>query len=259
MRALHICLAGILAPVLLASATPGRDVPDPRTTPYARAPGLTALMDWVTFHLSFDGESFMPDMAAGAARPQLLGKPEFAPGVVGRAAAIGGTAAAIFPREGNFSLTGQGAASLWVCPVAWNHTSDGNVTLLMTSNSSFYVQRQGPLHGPDGRVQRHEGIQLLCLSPKTGNQCVMHGCGSWKNGEWHLLVVNWRWPRLELSVDGGAFSAAAVPRLPDESVFGNLIVGAQHGPRTLLDEVFLYRRPLTEEEVRLIWETLRPR
>lgn len=247
--------------LLLATVAAADNQVGPRKTPYARMPELAELMDWVTFAMTFDGERFAPEMAAGDAVNQRTSNAEFTRGVAGLAAVIGGGhgGAGLFARAGNFPVERQGAVSLWICPLEWNHTNDANVTFVTTSNAAFYVQRQGPLYKPDGQAQRHEALQFLCLSPQTGHTHVAQDCHGWKNGEWHLLVANWRWPQMEFSVDGGPFAAKAVVRMPAEDTFGNLCVGAQHGPRTLLDEVFIYRRPLSENEVKVIWETLRPR
>ncbi len=224
----------------------------------SRIAELDPLMNSVVFHLSFDGGNFGPDVATGSSAARVLGKPSFAPGMAGQAAVIGnGGAAAVFSRAANFPITQRGAVSLWVCPQEWNHRDDDNVVFLMTGNASFYLERQGTLHKPDGQAQRHEALLLLCLSPITGHASVAHNCSDWKNNEWHFLAANWQWPLLELSVDGGPFQAKAVVRAPTEQTFGDLIVGAQHGPRTLLDEVTVYRRPLTETEARLLWQNPR--
>lgn len=226
--------------------------------PAPRISELDPLMDCVTFHLSFDGGKFTPDVAAGSGDGKLSGTPAFAPGVSGQAAVIGdGGAGVIFPRAGNFPVTRRGGVSLWICPQEWNHRDNGNTVFLMTSNASFYLERQGPLYKPDGQAQRIEALLMLCLSPVTGHASIEQNCSGWKNGEWHFLAANWQWPVMEFSLDGEPFQAKAVVRPPTEQTFGDLIIGAQHGPRTLLDELTIYRRPLTETEVRLLWKNPR--
>jgi hypothetical protein len=243
-------MKGILPVVMLCATAWAQQVP--------HISELDPLMDCVTFHVSFDGGKFAPDVAAGSGDGKLSGKLAFAPGVSGQAAVIGkGGAGALFPRAGNFPATRRGAITMWVCPQEWNHREDDNIVFLMTSNASFYLQRQGPLYKPDGQPRRHEALQFLCLSKITGNAGATHNCSGWKNGEWHFLAANWQWPVMEFSLDGGPFDAAAVVRPPTEQTFGDLIIGAQHGPRTLLDEVTIYRRTLTETEARLLWQNPR--
>ncbi|MBM3497809.1 MAG: hypothetical protein FJX74_03975, partial [Armatimonadetes bacterium] len=132
---------GLLALGALTPAAWADQLPlDPRADPYVADPALRSLVDWVTFRLTFDGDSLMPDMAAGAWEPTLHGSPQFADGVKGRALVAGGeSGGALFPRELNAPLTTRGAISLWLCPLEWTHDNGGNTEFLMTTNASFYL------------------------------------------------------------------------------------------------------------------------
>jgi len=246
--------SGLRLVFFLAGVVPAAVQPDPRENVYFRTPGLRALLDWVTFYQSFDRENLIPDMAGGDWTPRPLGQPEFAPGLLGQAL-VAGTGAVLYPAAGNFPVGTRGAVSLWVGPVQWDHRHAGLTNLVLSSTAVLYLERQGPLLHPDGQWERQECLLFGLQGPLSGN--VMGGCTDWADGEWHLLVANWSWPRLELSVDGGPFAASELPRKPDPAAFGDLILGSEGGDRTLLDEVFCYRRPLTEGEARLIYETLR--
>jgi len=235
------------------------DVTDPRAAPYFANPDLRVLMDWVSFRLTFDGDSMTPEMAAGASAFTPMGTPQFTDGVVGRALVCApGSGGAIYTPASNATLATRGAVSLWVCPVDWTRDQGDNTVLVMTTNSSFYVQRQGPLHNPDGSLVRAEGLQFLMLSELTGNNCLMLGTENWPAGTWRLIVANWSWPVMQLSLDGGEFQSVTVKQSPTEAQFGGLIVGSGGGEKTLLDEVTFYRRPLSIEEVRRVWEAQRP-
>ena len=126
----------------------------------------------------------------------------------------------------------------------WKHDNGGNTTLVMTSDATFYVQRQGPMQNADGTWQRNEGVQLLMLVKDKGPGTVMMGTESWPNGQWRLLVANWSWPTMELSLDGGEFASFTVKTAPADGDFGELLIGADGGDPTLLDELTFYRRPL---------------
>jgi hypothetical protein len=251
MRRARAAWLAVLAPLAASTA----DVPlDPRSDPYLADPALRSPMDWATFRLTFDDDRLLPDMAAGAWEPQLLGAPKFADGLKGRALVAGGeSGAALFPRELNASLTTRGAISLWVCPLEWTHDQGGNTVFLMTTNASFYLQRQGPLHNEEGIVTRQEAVQFLMLSETTGNQCLAFGTESWPLGKWRLLVANWSWPTMSFSLDGGEFQSLSVKQNPTEANFGGLIIGATDGQTTLLDELTIYRRPLTLDETRALY------
>ena len=59
---------------------------------------------------------------------------------------------------------------------------------------------------------------------------------------------------IEMSVDGGAFRANELRGKPPKKLFGDLMIGSNGGDHTLIDEVFCYRRPLSENEARSIYE-----
>ena len=232
-------------------------------SPYLR-PQFQRLMDAVTWHVSFDQDSLVPDLAEGdeyrptlapSASPEFPG-PQFADGLLGRALVLGSGSAA-YPRAGNVTLEQRGAVAMWIQPQNWQRPRDGNCVFLMTGNSTFYLERQGPDVDDEGRVRRQEGILYLAIVPGLRSSTI-DGGGDWKNGQWYLLVANWSWPTMELSVNGGPFAVRSLSQSPPDGVFGNLVLGDRGGAaRGLLDEVFAFRRPLTLEEVQLLWQ-LRP-
>lgn len=257
-------LAGIWAPLSAAALEPSADRSvEIKGWPYLR-PEFRRLMDAVTLHVSFDRETLAPDMAEGEksapamiAGPPGPGQPQFADGVVGRALVLG-SGAAIYPRFGNVLLEKRGALALWVRPENWQRPRDGNCVFAMTTNSTFYLQRQGPDVDDEGRIRRHEAIQyLVFLSDRV--RAGLYDDPPWQNGRWYLLVANWSWPTLELSVDGAPFKVTSLAAVPSQSVFGDLVLGNRSDSlRGLLDEVMAFRRPLTAEETKLL-ESLRPK
>ena len=72
-----------IAAILVWMALPAGAGPllDPRADPYFADAKLRALMDWVTFQLTFDAGSMTPDMAAGEPKFTQGGAPQFEPGV----------------------------------------------------------------------------------------------------------------------------------------------------------------------------------
>jgi len=248
-----------LALLSLPAWADGQQATVPWDDPYSARPALRELMDWVTFQVSFDAGRMVPEMAAGEYDLSVHGTPQFEPGIRWLALVAGeGSGRAIYPRGPNATMGTRGAVSLWICPVAWTHDKGGNTTFLMTTNSSFYLQRQGPMHNEEGRCTRHEGFQYLIRGEVTGNKTLMVGTEKWPPGKWRLIVANWSWPTMSLSIDGGEFKSASVKNSPDEDYFGKLVVGATGGEKTLIDELTIYRRPLTLDEVRLLFETFNP-
>ena len=248
--------AAVLLPVMCA-ATP---VEATTLSPYAR-PEFRRLMDAVTFHLSFDADSMRPDMAEGrsfepsafGSHVQKFSRPQFADGRVGRALVLG-TGGAVYPRADNVLLERRGAIAVWIQPRNWQRPRDGNCVFTMTSNTTFYLERQGPDIDQEGRVLRHEGILYIANLRPTRAMTINGGAG-WENGRWYLLVANWSWPSMELSVNGEPFKVRSVSRVPKQGEFGNLVLGDRAGKeRGLIDEFFAFRRPLTLDEVQLLWQ-----
>jgi len=201
----------------------------------------------------------VPEMAAGEWDGQVSGEPAFAPGVSGSALRVGdGGGRAVYPRGPNATMGTRGAVSLWICPVQWTRVNGGNTTFLVAGNGAFYLQRQGPAHDETGKLTRHEGVQYLVHGELTGNKTLMTGSADWPDGQWRFVVANWSWPVFSWSIDGGEFVGISVKSSPDESYFGSLVVGATGGEPTLIDELTIYRRPLTQQEARHLYESFRP-
>lgn len=246
---------------LLASLAPcaAQGPSEPWDDPWVADPVLRGLADWISFRLTFDHESLLPEMAAGSWEGQVSGALGFAPGVSGLALRVGdGGTRAVFPRGPNATFGTRGAVSLWICPVQWTRVNGGNTVFLVASNGAFYLQRQGPGHDAEGKLTRQEALHYLIRGELTGNQTLSSDTSKWPDGEWRFVVASWTWPIFSWSINGGEFSGIAVKANPDESYFGDLVVGSVGGEPTLIDELTIYRRPLTLEETRRLYETYRP-
>jgi hypothetical protein len=247
-----------------SASEPGGDRPIEQS-PYLR-PEFRRLMDAVTFRVSFDGGSMAPDMAEGPKyAPSVHGshngrhaQPQFAPGLIGQALVLG-TGGAVYPRAGNVLLERRGAIAMRVKPDAWQRPNDGNCVFAMTSNATFYLQRQGPLLDDDGRVRRHEAVMYLARPPEV-RSATLTAPTTWENGRWYLLVANWSWPTLQWSINGEPFDVGSLSGVPNEGTFGDLVIGDRSGePRGLIDEVIAFRRPLELAEVQLLREVQDPK
>ena len=184
--------------------------------PYLREE-FRPLMEAVTLHVGFDSDTLAPDMAEGAVyEPRVFASaggaaPQFAAGLIGRALVLG-TGGAVYPRRKR--ALGEPRGDRDVDPASAVATSAGRQRVFtMTSNARFYLERQGPNVDADGRVRRHEGILYLAfLSGVRG--ATLDGGGAWENGQWYLLVANWSWPTMELSVNGQPFAVRRGGRRP---------------------------------------------
>lgn len=257
----HLTWALLAFSLLPLFSTPlcAADLAGPRADLYFAHEGLRRLLEWATLKLSFDAGSMIPDLAAGEWQPRLLGEPKFQPGLRGLALVAGGdSSGAIYPRNRNATLDTQGSLALWLCPLEWTHYQGPNTEYVMTTNATFYLERQGPMHNEEGQVTRHEGLLGLVRGEVTGNLALVLDTTKWPNGEWRLIVMNWAWPSFSISQNGGEFSSLTTKAAPPPGYFGDLIIGSRGGEKTLMDEVLLFRRPLSREEVRLLYEALKP-
>ena len=247
----------VVSLLLIASAS----APAEERDPY-RQPSVRELMSAVTFYLSFD-EGLTPDLAAGDRyAPKIHGnyarthkQPDLAEGLLGRALVLG-TGSAIYPTLGNAPLDSRGAMAFWIKPEGWKRDKDGNC-VFVHAGRHFIVERQGPMPGPDGRPRRHASI--LCIGCGEGQKrstSIM--APDLKNSVWYFLVVNWSWPRLELSINGSGPKAKATAGKPPDNAFPSFSVGSRGGSRALMDELLIFKRPLSPADIRGLYESLRP-
>ena len=226
---------------------------------------LGLFSDDILFYKSFDDDSPVADMAAGQAKPlKAEGKLRLKPALWGKAMLFGdGEGAALdFPMAGNMPVPRPGALSFWICPVAWKRAPDEPSVyfFLAAGKGVICLQRQGALEG--GR-RRNNCFCFTCHGlpgiPNVSASTVSGATREWKNGEWHLVVVNWRPALLEAFLDGQPLRAITLKRpiRPDEFATGRFRLGAVEGEPTLMDDFAVYRRPLSPEEVRRLWESRR--
>ena len=231
---------------------------NPRKDAFFSNPALRELMEWVTFRLDFDGRSMVPDMAAGDSAFRLQGTPIFADGLKGSSLMAGEGGSASYRLPLNFPLSGRGAMTMWICPVAWTHQNGGTTVFAMTANSTFYLERQGPGHNVRGELTQDEIVLFLVRTPASGSACLTFGTRDWKPGVWRFIAATWSWPIISFSLDGGPFTSKTLKATPKANEFGDMTIGAQGGEKTLIDEIMVFRRPLSDAEVKLLYENTRP-
>ena len=134
---------------------------------------------------------------------------------------------------------------LWICPVAWKRVADEpSIYFFLAVGGVICLQRQGALGG--GR-KRNNCFCFTCHGlpgiPNVSASTVSGATRGWKNGEWHLVVINWR-PSL-LDADSGKEI-----RLPE--IDGNLIPLAPVGAGEWVGQIFNSQQPA--ELVRFVFD-----
>ena len=210
----------------------------------------------VTFHLSFDDASAGAELSCGEAKPrEAQVRIEQRPGLVGNAFLSGGQGLS-FPAAGNIDLSRSGALCVWISAHEWPAQRE-EVPYLFFINVVDHGRNL--MLARMGQKANHEAVYLYA---KTGIGLSARGGDSlaWKNGEWHLLVANWRSDSIEFSLDGREFLRRDLPAFTqgDEKP-GLLLIGGKGDPRHryLMDELMVFNRPLEAPEVRWLIEMVR--
>lgn len=158
-------------------------------------------------------------------------------------------------------LDGSGSIALWVKPQNW--TASGDPTFI-----SF-------LRVEAGSEQGFRQLQIIRMGERANNGLLAayFMLGSASNtiplgtfmedasSHWHLFVVNWTQSYMEASYNGGRLIRQANPvSVPATSGDSNAYISIPGGGDTrdypyLIDEVFIFSKPLTNEDVLWLYQT----
>lgn len=227
------------------------------------AGGVAATAAEPAFHASFDG-----DLAGGEAAGADI---TFGPGIVGQAAVIGAQGKnefrAVYDARGAISAE-EGAVSLWVKPLDWDAqdphhqiffsaTGEDSVLHLYRYNDvgaqSGYSRKLLFLYGPSRRGADGNWRWTIASSDAARD---------WEAGRWHHIACTWDAETMILYLDGRVADTREVAA-PAATAFGTFGVGGAYswqntGGTSLIDELKVFRAPLTAAEVYAEWEAYRP-
>lgn len=226
-------------------------------------PALQQFNQAITFYASFDGHA-IADLSTGKGTPignaQNL---EWKPGVL-RQALQGRNVNLIYDGKDNIDLLHSGSLILWIAPAGeWTDADDPvqlSFATIRDQGKSLSIARQGG--------KNNEQALMAIYGPQTGDAAtralIKNGDTiHWKAGEWHLLAVNWSKGYVELSVDGNRFTKgiSSVPDAPptdDKSEYIALAGRSTEKSPYLMDELMILNRPLTNDEVKVLFKSTLP-
>jgi len=255
----------LLACLFAASASASEKPVHPANV-YESKPRLRELMSDAVFWANFESSAdpVMGEKHGRGGRP-LRGAWQTAPGLVGRAFVSEKRSWCSYPAKGNLDLTKPGAISFWLCPQAWTFRQRTGVrnSLLRTNFSRqgyFGINRVAEKWAKGRRVNRDEVFLYADHFPGARN--VRIGMGNslgpeWGNGKWLLFVVNWKGGMFEAALDGGGLKSGDL-RAEIKPVDVKEIIAGGCMERTLIDEVMVWRRPLSEGDIEVIMNALHP-
>jgi hypothetical protein len=216
-------------------------------------PVETRFNDAITFYASFDGYA-TADLSAGNGAPQNNSDTaEWGNGLWNQAL-YGLTKPLQYIAKDNIDLTRPGGIVMWISPQNWTHQEKPGYIHFIVVNSggiTFQISRMGdPVN--------HENLYAWFQAEGKG---VIDSAGNtlkWNTG-WHLLAANWGNGFIEFSLDGNSFHREATPKPTpyNGNNPGIMYIGAGGSGSYpyLMDELFIFNRPLTNNEVKWIYQS----
>jgi hypothetical protein len=252
-------LTGALCSVLLFCIAPAHAADSGSTpagsTPPAINPALEKLGAAITFYTGFDSGA-LAELSAGtgAARDKEL-VIETKPGLWGQAFFAGEKVIA-YDAEKNVDLSRPGALAVWVSPYEWQRAAGQDAGYLFFAK--VLDQGREIMLARMGDVRNNEAVYAYAQAGEKGQTIKGGSSLQWKNGEWHLLAVNWSNTAFEISLDGGTLQRQEIAGFETaEGKPGQLFIGSKTPPdaRYLMDELMILNRPLSQDEIKALWES----
>ena len=251
---LVLLLAAASVPIAAGRVFAGEAPPPPHPVGAPENPALVEFGSALTFYVGFDNRDLMADLSGGNGRPVSRDGPAvLRPGLYGRAL-LAGKDPVVYRAAGNIDLSRPGALAIWVSAYHWRHPkSPPWFSFLYVSDHgrTLSLARMGTA-GNREAVYAYAGAGNKLVSVVAGRSL------GWKTGQWHLLVVDWRFQSIEFSLDGRTWHQAGLVNTGFAHAGGPpgvLHVGGSAAPaqRCLLDELLVFNRPLTMREIKTLY------
>jgi len=221
----------------------------------------------ILFYAGFEGR-LNADYARGAADGIASnGTPVFVEGVRGKAIELGGQQGSMWFAVDRNVLPAEGSIEMWVRPKDW----DGN-------DGAMHVFFEAKHQDRDWLIfyKYLSNALLLLMTPdkSAGYQCASHYDGvKLKRGVWSHLLGTWTRGEFRVYLDGVVRGGLieGEPRLLQESGFqppkkfsgrfsiGDKSLDGQGGGVTAMDEVYIYDRPLSQQEAAWVYARAKDR
>ena len=158
--------------------------------------------------------------------------------------------------RGNLDFGLPGSLSFWVAASNWSGSDTAVVPFARAAGlgrSGFVVER-------DPRTEQQPGESLFVgffgVDGSLQRYVSLISSRRWRAGEWHLVVVNWDLHGIAGSLDGAPLVRQAMPEgwiaasfPPNPGRPARWILGDSRVATSVIDEVRVYRRRLTDVEI----------
>lgn len=219
-------------------------------------PIIARLNTAITFYAAFNGQP-VADLSVGRGAPTGNSNDlQWTAGKHGQGLQAKNNAL-IYEATGNIDFAKPGSLAVWVALGARLDREApvqlGFVTI-RHRGTGLALARQGG-------IKNNESLMAIVgsnINKQETRALVLSGTSKhWEENEWHLLVVNWGTDYVELSIDGGLFKRTTVnsPLYQHTGEAGSMSFagnGTNLSPY-IYDELYIFNRPLTVEESRLIF------
>jgi hypothetical protein len=230
MSSHHRALTVLLGALVLAAEVPAAPTQGP-------LPGVPC-----TFALSFDDETLTATQSGGKPQPlAVTGQTAFVPGVVGKALCLLADGTTVtYARQGNLTL--PGAVSFWLQPRRDRLPGQATYFWWTRDSTAGYLGVQDNTYTQlDLWLQYFRGVS---------DRNVL-GSFPWEKGRWYHVALNLS-QKVELYLDGRLLGSATLERSLSESELGPFILGHPGPNQFALDELRLFSRTLTPDEIRTL-------
>jgi len=186
----------------------------------------------------------------GSAEPAVAANPEsyyadelhYSYGVSNMAVVPKGRGYCRYPCEGNIDPK-QGTIAMWVRPINWTGAEAGAFVFFALEGKGRMILAKHYRTGGD----------LFFIIDRTGGEGarVDHDIDAWLPGRWHHVAASWNPKEVALYCDG-KLTARAAKAAPAPTAVKDFYVGRTSSSKigeAALDEVQIYKRPLSPEEV----------
>jgi hypothetical protein len=219
-------------------------------------PAIEHFTKSIAFYASFDGKADA-DMSPGPGAPTAQWKSEFkpyAPGLFGQALKSGDFDLSY--NLGEAGISRSGAAAIWVAKMSKREDAGYFWPMrLFGSDRMLMIGRMGDPRNKEALYGYGE------IAGAKGDSATMGGALDWKEGEWHLLVLNIRSDTIEFSVDGQPPRQASLPKpialnaeKKENPERVTISTKRADGDQFLMDEFILFKAPLSPEEINWLYE-----
>lgn len=202
------------------------------------------------FYAPFNGDTTA--QVAGGSKKPTAGTVEFAAGICGQGALIGGDGKNVlkYPTAGNFNKD-AGTMSLWIKPVDWKRADGKGHTFLVFPGEGPVVQCY--------QLYNYSVGWTWFMMIRTGgnNRFIGPYEPDWKPGEWHQLAATWQKNEVCVYVDG-ELQARETDDIPLLEKAGAEFAVGDAASQTVFDELMIFKRPLMPVEVKALYQKNAP-